>query len=74
MFRILKTSHVDSLDRFRISVYGKVKSHICILQKGCYSKENNMRIQYANYFVNKLGIGYTTTLLYQFIYDLKDNN
>ena len=30
-----KTSHVDSLYRFRRSVFDKVKSDICILQKGC---------------------------------------
>ena len=63
------TSHVDSLNRFRRSVVDKVKSDICILQK-CYdSKENNIIIQYANEFVNKLGMGYPTTCVYQFIYD-----
>ena len=32
------TFHVDSLDRFRISVVDKVKLDICILQKGCDKK------------------------------------
>ena len=33
-----KTSHVDSLDTFRRSVVDKVKTDICILQKGYHSK------------------------------------
>ena len=32
------TLHVNRLDRFRISVVDKVKSDICILQKGYDSK------------------------------------
>ena len=63
------TSRVDSLYRFRRPVFGNFKSDICILQKGCNPEENNMKIQYANDFVNKLGMGDTTTCVYQFIYD-----
>ena len=81
LFRIIEkcigfsnTSHVDSLDRFRISVVDNVKSDICILQKGCYSKENNVKIQYANNSVQELGMVDPTTCVYQFIYDEKDKN
>ena len=35
------TPHVDSLYRFIISVLDKVKTDICILQKGYDSKEKN---------------------------------
>ena len=63
------TSHVDSLDRFRISVVDEVKTDICILRKGCDSKENNMKIQFANEFIPKLGMCDTTTHVYQFIDD-----
>ena len=71
MFSLSNTSYVDSLYRFRISVVDQVKSDICILQKGYYSKENNIKIQYENYFVKKLGMGDNTTCVYQFIYDEK---
>ena len=44
----LNTSHVDSLDRLRISIVDKVKPYICILQKVYHSKEKiwkyNMQI------------------------------
>ena len=66
------TSHVHSLDRFRRSVFDKVKSDICILQKVCDSKVNNMKIKYAKHFIHKLGMGDPTTFVYQFIYDRKD--
>ena len=33
-----------------------------------------MKIQYANNFVQKLGMGYPTTCVYQFIYNEKDKN
>ena len=56
---------VDSLDRFRRSVVDKVKKYICILQKGYHSKENNIIIQYANKFVQQLGMGDPTTCVYQ---------
>ena len=62
------TSHVDSLDIFRRSVVGKVKSDICILQKGYDSKENNIKIKYANNSVNKLGMGDPTIFVNQFVY------
>ena len=68
------TFHVDSLDRFRVSVVYKVKSDIFILQKGYDSKENNMKIQYVNIFIHKLGMGDPTKYVYQFIYDKKDKN
>ena len=42
------TYNVDSLNSFRGSVVDKFKSELCILQKGYDSKENNIRIQYAN--------------------------
>ena len=32
------TSHIDTLEKFRKSVVDKVKSEICILQRGCDSK------------------------------------
>ena len=68
------TSHIDSLDIFRRSVVGKVKSDICILQKGYDSKENNMKVQYANNSVKKLEMVDPTTYVYQFIYNEKYNN
>ena len=68
------TSHVDSLDIFRRSVVGKVKSDICILQKGYDSKGNNMKVQYANNYVQKLGIGDPITCVYKIIYKEKDIN
>ena len=52
---------------FRRSVVDKVKTDICILQKGYHSKEIKIKIQYANNFD-------PTTCVYQFIYDEKDNN
>ena len=67
-------SNVDSLDWFKRSVVDKVKSDICILQKGYNSKENNMKIKYANDFVKKIGLGDLKTCVYQFIYNPKDNN
>ena len=33
-----------------------------------------MKIKYANNFVHKLGMGYTTTCVNQFIYNEKDKN
>ena len=39
------------------------------LKKVYDTEENNMRIQYANDFVNKLGMGDPTKCVYQFIYD-----
>ena len=63
---------VDSLDMFRRSVVDKVKTDICILQKGYHSKEDNMKIQYAYNSVQKLGMCDPTTCVYQFIYDEKD--
>ena len=37
------------------------------------SKGNNMKIEYANEFVQKLGFGDPTTCVYQLIYDEKEN-
>ena len=37
------------------------------------SKENNMIIQYANEFIEKIGMGDPTTCVYRFIYDEKDS-
>ena len=68
------TSHIDSLDIFWRSVVDKVKSDICILQTVYDSKENNMKMQYANNFVQKLGMGDPSTCVYQIIYDEKDKN
>ena len=68
------TSHVDGLDRFGISVVDEIKSDIRILQKGCDSKENNLEIQYANNFIQKLGIGDPITCVYKIIYKEKDIN
>ena len=67
-----KNSLVDSLEKFRRSVVDKGKSDICILQKGCDSKENNTKIQYANDFFQKLGMGDLIKYVYQFIYNEKD--
>ena len=62
------TSHVDSLDRSIRSVADKVKSDTCILQKSYDSKENNIKIKYANNSVNKLGMGDPTIFVNQFVY------
>ena len=43
-------------------------------KKNYDTEENNMRVQYANDFVNKLGMGDPTTCVYQFIYDENYNN
>ena len=70
----LNTSHIDSLYRFIWSVVDEVKSDICILQKGFDTKENIIKIKYANNFVQKLGMGDPTTCVYRFIYGEKDKN
>ena len=44
-----------------------------MLQKVYHSKENHIKIKYANKFVQKSGIVDTTTFFYQFIYDEKDS-
>ena len=64
-----KIYNVDSLDRFRISIVDKVKTDICNLQKGYHSKENNMKIKYANNLVQKLVMGDPTTCVYKLIYN-----
>ena len=69
-----KISHVDTLYKFRRSVVYIVKWDICILQKGCDSKGNNMKIQYAKKFVHKLGMGDPTTCVYHLIFYKKDKN
>ena len=61
------TSHVDILDMFRKSDIDKVKIDVFVVFF-CHSKDNNMKIQYANEFVQNLGMGYPTTCVYQFIY------
>ena len=57
------TSHVDSLYRFRKPVVNWVKTYVCI-KKDNNSKENNIKIQYANEFIKKLGMGSTKTCVY----------
>ena len=42
--------------------------------KGYHSKENNIKIKYANKLVQKLGMGDTTACVYQFIYDENDSD
>ena len=37
-------------------------------------KQKDMKIQYENNFVHKLGMGEPTTCVYQLIYDEKDKN
>ena len=66
------TSYADSLETIEISFVDKFKSDICILQKGCDSKENNMKIKYANNYVRKSGMVDHTTCVYQFIYNETD--
>ena len=68
------TSHLDNLDNFIRSVVYKFKKDICILQKGYHSKENNIKIQHANKFVQRLGMSDTTTCVHQFIYDEKESD
>ena len=64
------TSHVDSLDRFIKSVVDKSKTEVCIKYIYIYIiKKNHMKIQYANEFVQKFGMGDPTTCVYQFICD-----
>ena len=46
---------------------------MCLKKQGDHSKENNMEIQYANEFVEQLGMGDPTTCVYQFIYDENDS-
>ena len=58
------TSHVNSLDRFIKSVVDKVKIDVCVPLKYNHQKENNMKIQSANKFVQELGMGNTTTCVY----------
>ena len=54
--------HVDILDRFRKTVVDKVKFDIAFLEK--HSKEENMKIKYANKFIQDLKLGDLTTCLY----------
>ena len=63
------TSHVDSLDRFIKSFVDNIKTDVCIFIKENHSEENDMKIQYTNKFVQKLGMSDPTTCVYQFIYD-----
>ena len=44
------------------------------LKKQYHSKENNTKIQYANEFLKKLGMGDPTTCVYQCIYDENDSD
>ena len=60
-------------DMFRKSVVDKVKIDVFIVFF-CHSKENNMKIQYANEFVQNLGMGDPTTCVYQFIYNENEND
>ena len=38
------------------------------------SKEDHMKIKYANYFILNMGFGDPTTCAYQFIFDENDSN
>ena len=67
------TNHFDSLDKVRKSVVDKVKTFVCCIKQENHSKENIMKIKYANEFVQNLGIVGTTAYAYQFIYDKSDN-
>ena len=60
------TSNVGSLDRFRKSVFGDVKTDVCIVFDRKPFKRKNMKIQYANDFFTKLGMGYPTTCTFSF--------
>ena len=62
-------SNVNSLDMFRKSVADKVKFDTGIKKRDNHCKEENMRIQCANEFILKRGLGYPTTCVYQFIFD-----
>ena len=72
MLRVLKKHCDDSLYMFKKLVFDKFKTDKCHLKKGYHSKENNMKIQYANEFDENLGKGDPTTCIYQFIYNEKD--
>ena len=39
-----------------------------------HSKEENIKIQYANELVQNVGLGYNTTCVYQFIFGENDSN
>ena len=50
-------------------VVDEVKFYISIVFKEKYSKEENMKIQYSNEFIQNMVLGYPTTCVYQFIFD-----
>ena len=45
-----------------------------VLKKENHSKENNMKIEYANECIQNLGISHPTSFVHQFIYDENDND
>ena len=47
---------------------------MCVLKKQNNSKEYNMKIKYANYFIINMGLGDPTTYVYQLIFDENDSN
>ena len=69
-----KTSHVDSLDRFRKLVVEKVKLDINNLTKQKHSEKEKIKIKYANEFIQNMELGDPKTCDYQFIFDENDSN
>ena len=66
------TSHADSLYRFRKTVVDKFRFDISILEK--HYKEENIKIQYSNEFIQKMVLGDPTKFVYQLIFDENDSN
>ena len=67
--RFSNTSNVDSLDRFRKLVVDKVKLDLIIWMKQKHSKEYEMKIKYANIFIQNMELGDRTTYFYQIVFD-----
>ena len=46
----------------------KVKLDMHVLKKQKYPKRENMKIKYANKFIQNMGLGYPTTYFYQSVF------
>ena len=69
-----KTSRAGSLDRFRKTSVDKVKFYISCCFLDNHSKEEHIKIKYANEFIQNMVLGDPTTCVYQLIFDGNDSN
>ena len=71
MFRVFKQFSLRQFTCLELQLLIR-SNQIHVLKNNYHSKENNMKSQYANEFVQKIGMGDPTTFIYQIIYDEKD--